>query len=169
MPSAWFEVKFRIIAQTWLDTGSAALSASAGEPLSPTMGSAAADLADSTASAVSTPPSGWGYWAGPVFWPFFFGDALTFALWPYAFYDPFFAYGPDLLLTSIFGRGPRSGPITPTILISMGKAHITMGKTVCSTSTATPLMPTATPLLRGAQSSSPLSALCGPLRGACQS
>ncbi len=37
--------------------------------------------------------SGWGYWAGPVFWPFFFGDALTFALWPYAFYDPFFAYG----------------------------------------------------------------------------
>ena len=46
--------------------------------------------------------SGWGYWAGPVFWPFFFGDVLTFALWPYAFYDPFFLYGPDLLLTSIF-------------------------------------------------------------------
>ena len=54
--------------------------------------------------------SGWGYWAGPVFWPFFFGDALTFVLWPYAFYDPFFAYGPDLLLTSIFWPGPLFSP-----------------------------------------------------------
>jgi hypothetical protein len=54
--------------------------------------------------------SGWGYWAGPVFWPFFFGDALTFALWPYAFYDPFFAYGTDLLLTSIFWPGPLFSP-----------------------------------------------------------
>jgi LTXXQ motif family protein len=54
--------------------------------------------------------SGWGYWAGPVFWPFFFGDALTFALWPYAFYDPFFAYGSDLLLTSIFWPGPLLSP-----------------------------------------------------------
>ncbi|MGH7246657.1 MAG: Spy/CpxP family protein refolding chaperone [Pseudomonadota bacterium] len=54
--------------------------------------------------------SGWGYWAGPVFWPFFFGDALTFALWPSAFYDPFFAYGPNLLLTSIFWPGPLFSP-----------------------------------------------------------
>jgi LTXXQ motif family protein len=54
--------------------------------------------------------SGWGYWAGPVFWPFFYGDALTFALWPYAFYDPFFAYGADLLLTSIFWPGPLFSP-----------------------------------------------------------
>ena len=54
--------------------------------------------------------SGWGYWAGPVFWPFFFGDALTFAFWPYTFYDPFFAYGPDLLLTSIFWPGPLFSP-----------------------------------------------------------
>jgi LTXXQ motif family protein len=54
--------------------------------------------------------SGWGYWAGPVFWPFLFGDALTFALWPYAFYDPFFVNGPDLLLTSIFWPGPLSSP-----------------------------------------------------------
>ncbi len=54
--------------------------------------------------------SGWGYWAGPVFWPFFFGDALTFALWPYASYDPFFVYGPDLLLTSIFWPGPSFRP-----------------------------------------------------------
>jgi LTXXQ motif family protein len=54
--------------------------------------------------------SGWGYWAGPVFWPFLFGDALTFALWPYTFYDPFFAYGSDLLLTSIFWPGPLLSP-----------------------------------------------------------
>ena len=54
--------------------------------------------------------SGWSYWAGPVFWPFFFGDVLTFALWPYAFYDPFFAYGPDFLLTGIFWPGPLLWP-----------------------------------------------------------
>jgi hypothetical protein len=54
--------------------------------------------------------SGWGYWAGPVFWPFFFGDVATFALWPYASYDPLFAYGPDLLLTSIFWPGPLFSP-----------------------------------------------------------
>jgi len=54
--------------------------------------------------------SGWGYWAGPVFWPYFYGDVLTFALWPYAFYDPFFAYGPDLLLASIFWPGPLFSP-----------------------------------------------------------
>lgn len=54
--------------------------------------------------------TGWGYWAGPVFWPFFYGDVLTFALWPYAFYNPFFAYGADLLLTSIFWPGPLFSP-----------------------------------------------------------
>jgi len=53
--------------------------------------------------------SGWGYWAGPVFWPFFYGDALSFALWPYDPYDPFFAYGPDYLFTSIFWPGPQYG------------------------------------------------------------
>lgn len=50
--------------------------------------------------------SGFGYWAGPVFWPFFYGDALSFALWPDDFYDPFFAYGPDYLLAGIFWPGP---------------------------------------------------------------
>lgn len=54
--------------------------------------------------------SGWGYWAGPVFWPFLYGDALSFALWPYDPYDPFFAYGPDYLFTSIFWPGPIYGP-----------------------------------------------------------
>ncbi len=53
---------------------------------------------------------GWGYWAGPVFWPFFYGDVLTFALWPYDLYDPFFAYGPDFLFASIFWPGPLYGP-----------------------------------------------------------
>jgi len=54
--------------------------------------------------------TGWGYWEGSVFWPFFYGDVLTFALWPYAFYDPFFAYGADFLLTSIFWPGPLFSP-----------------------------------------------------------
>lgn len=46
---------------------------------------------------------GWGYgWAGPVFWPYFYGDWLSFALWPDTYYDPFFGYGPDDLFASIF-------------------------------------------------------------------
>ena len=38
--------------------------------------------------------NGWGGWAGPVFWPFLLGDIFSFALWPYGYYDPFWAYGP---------------------------------------------------------------------------
>ncbi|QXX75424.1 Spy/CpxP family protein refolding chaperone [Methylovirgula sp. HY1] len=53
--------------------------------------------------------SGWGYWTGSVFSPFLYGDALSFALWPDALYDSFFAYGPDYLLASIFSPGPLYG------------------------------------------------------------
>jgi hypothetical protein len=40
-----------------------------------------------------------------VFWPYFYGDLLSFALWPYDFYDPFFDYGPDYLFSSVFWPG----------------------------------------------------------------
>ena len=52
---------------------------------------------------------GWGGWAGPVFWPFLFGDVFSFTFWPYAYYDPFWVYGPDFLLVSIFAPGPYFG------------------------------------------------------------
>jgi hypothetical protein len=52
---------------------------------------------------------GWGCWAGPIFWPFIFGDIFTFAFWPYDYYDPFWFYGPDFLLISIFAPGPYFG------------------------------------------------------------
>jgi len=52
---------------------------------------------------------GWGGWAGPVFWPFIYGDIFTFALWPYDYYDPFWSYGLDFLLISIFAPGPYFG------------------------------------------------------------
>jgi hypothetical protein len=52
---------------------------------------------------------GWGFWAGPVFWPFLFGDVLTFILWPYDYYDPFWVYGPDFIFASIFAPGPYFG------------------------------------------------------------
>ncbi len=52
---------------------------------------------------------GWGCWAGPVFWPFIFGDIFTFAFWPDDYYDPFWFYGPDFLLISIFAPGPYFG------------------------------------------------------------
>jgi hypothetical protein len=52
---------------------------------------------------------GWGGWAGPVFWPFVLGDVLTFILWPYDYYDPFWVYGPDFIFASIFAPGPYFG------------------------------------------------------------
>lgn len=53
--------------------------------------------------------TGWGGWAGPVFWPFLLGNVLTFVLWPYDYYDPFWAYGPGFVLISIFAPGPYFG------------------------------------------------------------
>jgi len=52
---------------------------------------------------------GWGGWAGPVFWPFVLGDALSFIFWPYAYYDPFWLYGPPFIWASIFAPGPYFG------------------------------------------------------------
>jgi LTXXQ motif family protein len=52
---------------------------------------------------------GWGGWAGPIFWPFLLGDVLTFILWPYDYYDPFWAYGPEFIFASIFAPGPYFG------------------------------------------------------------
>ena len=52
---------------------------------------------------------GWGGWAGPVFWPFVLGDALSFLFWPYAYYDPFWWYGPPFIWASIFAPGPYFG------------------------------------------------------------
>jgi hypothetical protein len=52
---------------------------------------------------------GWGGWAGPVFWPFLLGDAFSFIFWPYAYYDPFWWYGPPFIFASIFAPGPYFG------------------------------------------------------------
>ena len=52
--------------------------------------------------------SGGGYWAGPVFWPYLHGDVLTFVLFPYASYNPFFAEDLDLLLASALRPGPST-------------------------------------------------------------
>ncbi len=52
---------------------------------------------------------GWGGWAGPVFWPFLLGDALSFIFWPYDYYDPFWWYGPPFIWASIFAPGPYFG------------------------------------------------------------
>ena len=52
---------------------------------------------------------GWGGWAGPVFWPFVLGDVLSFIFWPYAYYDPFWVYGPPFVFASIFAPGPYFG------------------------------------------------------------
>lgn len=49
---------------------------------------------------------GWDGWAGPVFWPFLYGDMFSFALWPDGDGDPLWAFGPDYFLTSLFAPVP---------------------------------------------------------------
>ena len=44
-----------------------------------------------------------------MFWPFVLGDVLSFIFWPYAYYDPFWAYGPPFIFASIFAPGPYFG------------------------------------------------------------
>src|SRR5262245_15976664 len=50
----------------------------------------------------------WGGWQGPVFWPFFYGDLLSFVFWPSGFYDPFWAYGDIFVWDAILWPGPYS-------------------------------------------------------------
>jgi ABC-type transporter MlaC component len=35
-----------------------------------------------------------------------YGDVLTYSIWPGAYYDPFWAYGPDVFLSGIYWPGP---------------------------------------------------------------
>jgi hypothetical protein len=48
-------------------------------------------------------------WFGPIFWPFFIGDFFTAVLWPWDEYDPFWYYGSDYILSSIFWAGHGAG------------------------------------------------------------
>jgi hypothetical protein len=38
------------------------------------------------------------FWAGGVFWPYLFGDYVSYAFWPGAYSEPFWAYGPSAIL-----------------------------------------------------------------------
>ncbi|MGZ7060566.1 MAG: Spy/CpxP family protein refolding chaperone, partial [Candidatus Angelobacter sp.] len=48
---------------------------------------------------------GWG-WGGWTYWPYFYGDLLAFTLWPYGYYDPFWAYGDIFVWDAMFWPGP---------------------------------------------------------------
>jgi len=48
-------------------------------------------------------------WFGPVFWPYAYGDIFAFALWPYDYYDPFWGYGADWIVSSLFWPGGEPG------------------------------------------------------------
>ncbi|QAY95001.1 hypothetical protein CWB41_04025 [Methylovirgula ligni] len=48
---------------------------------------------------------GWGWGGGSVFWPYYYGDALSFALWPDYYDDSFFDYGPDALFAGLYWPG----------------------------------------------------------------
>jgi hypothetical protein len=41
-------------------------------------------------------------WIGPVYWPYLYGDLFSYSLWPHDYYDPFWAYGEDDILYSLF-------------------------------------------------------------------
>ncbi len=55
----------------------------------------------------------WGYrnhrfrrfWAGGVFWPYFFGDFFSYTFWPYAYNGLFWGYGADALLWAALWPG----------------------------------------------------------------
>ena len=38
------------------------------------------------------------FWAGGVFWPYLFGDYVSYAFWPETYSEPFWAYGPSSIL-----------------------------------------------------------------------
>jgi hypothetical protein len=38
------------------------------------------------------------FWAGAVFWPYLFGDYVSYAFWPETYSEPFWAYGPNSIL-----------------------------------------------------------------------
>jgi hypothetical protein len=38
------------------------------------------------------------FWAGGVFWPYLFGDYVSYAFWPEVYSEPFWAYGPSSIL-----------------------------------------------------------------------
>ena len=49
---------------------------------------------------------GWGGWGGSTYWPYFYGDLFAFALWPYGYYDPYWAYGDIFVWDAMFWPGP---------------------------------------------------------------
>ena len=49
----------------------------------------------------------WNHWGWG--WPYFWGDVLSFVFWPYAVYNPFWFYGPDFILETVFWPGPYGG------------------------------------------------------------
>jgi hypothetical protein len=44
-------------------------------------------------------------WFGPVFWPYLYGDVLTFVLWPEVYSNPFWDYDVDSILGGMFWPG----------------------------------------------------------------
>jgi hypothetical protein len=50
-------------------------------------------------------------WFGGAFWPYLYGDLLSFVFWPYDYYDPFWDYDYDWLLAGIFWPGLLSAPL----------------------------------------------------------
>jgi hypothetical protein len=52
-------------------------------------------------------------WFGSAFWPYLYGDLLSFIFWPYAYYDPLFAYGVDGIISGIFWPGLPLVPRAP--------------------------------------------------------
>ena len=50
-------------------------------------------------------------WFGGTFWPYLYGDLLSFVFWPYDYYDPFWGYDYNWLLAGILWPGLLSAPL----------------------------------------------------------
>jgi hypothetical protein len=49
-------------------------------------------------------------WFGATFWPFLYGDLLSYAFWPYDYYDPFWDYDLGLVLGATLSPGVAAAP-----------------------------------------------------------
>jgi hypothetical protein len=53
------------------------------------------------------------FWGGGVFWPYLLGDYFSYAFWPEAYSEPFWAYGSDSILWGAFWPNGGYGEGTP--------------------------------------------------------
>ena len=58
------------------------------------------------------------FWAGSVFWPYLFGDYVSYAFWPEVYSEPFWAYGSNSILWGALWPNGSYGEEASTAAVS---------------------------------------------------